>query len=341
MSNPTLIGPPELYIAEPTATLAQTIPDPASIPTVTCTTPSDPFMNLMVSAFNTTSTPNMTLMENLSPTFLTTGNPCLDFFFHVVPDTPPATFLQRLKLVVFPREEYNEYEGVEEAHYAYRVRDRLRKEVLVPLRKVLELPEVFIGDNRWDLIPYNRVASVAMEFYKDKFLKHDKERFKAYLKDVESGKSTIVVGASLPHRIIRSLDNGDCEDVTELQWKRVVDDLKKKGMMKSCLVVCDVSGIWKKGFGDVVPQMIFWNLRDSKATPMPGTQKAVALPCGFSKNLLALLLDKEGAKLRRILHFSTLFLYVAFSVFYNAVFGQTFSRRRRGVRQTPQRRFLV
>ncbi|XP_014519392.1 uncharacterized protein LOC106776448 [Vigna radiata var. radiata] len=617
MSNPTLIGPPELYIAGPTATLAQTAPapDPA---------PSDPFMDLMVSAFNTTSTPNITLTENLSPTFLTTGNPCLDFFFHVVPDTPPPTLFQRLQLAwahnsltalklvcnlrgirgtgksdrrnfygaaiwlhrhhpktlaanipsladfgyfkdlpeilyllvegsdareiqkrdwckeklrckakrrminrrkkrrttktqkgkrevlnetvdaakdktessekelshvareekrvalakklvdrytsdpdfrflhdrvsdyfaeclrkdleflksgsetkislaakwcpsvdssfdrhtllcetiakrVFPREEYQEYEGVEEAHYAYRVRDRLRKEVFVPLRKVLELPEVFIGANRWDLIPYNRVASVAMEFYKDKFLKHDKERFEAYLEDVKSGKSTIAAGALLPHQIIRSLDNGDCVDVAELQWKRVVDDLKKKGTMKSCLAVCDVSGSmdglpmevcvalgllvselceepWKgkvvtfsadpqlhlikgddlkskkefvmnmdagwntdfqkvfdlilevamsgnlkadqmikrlfvfsdmefdqastnpwetdyqaitrkfgeKGFGDVVPQMIFWNLRDSKATPVPATQKGVALLSGFSKNLLTLFLDKEG-----------------------------------------------
>ncbi|KAM2647780.1 hypothetical protein TB1_000991 [Malus domestica] len=31
-----------------------------------------------------------------------------------------------------------------QAHYAYKVRDRLRKEVRVPLRKVLELPEVYI-----------------------------------------------------------------------------------------------------------------------------------------------------------------------------------------------------
>ncbi|GFP81063.1 hypothetical protein PHJA_000249600 [Phtheirospermum japonicum] len=45
---------------------------------------------------------------------------------------------------VFPRDEYPEYEGVEEAHYAYRVRDRLRKQVLVPLRKTLELPEVYM-----------------------------------------------------------------------------------------------------------------------------------------------------------------------------------------------------
>ncbi|ESW30040.1 hypothetical protein PHAVU_002G119600 [Phaseolus vulgaris] len=615
MGTPTLIGPPELYIVKPTATLTQGAPAPA--PAVTSTTPSDPFMDQMVAAFNTIATSNMTLTENSSLTFLTTGNPCLDFFFHVVPDTPPETLLQRLELAwdqspltalklvcnlrgirgtgksdrsnfygaaiwlhrhhpktlaanipsladfgyfkdlpeilylllegsdarkiqktewlkrkrggdrregtktekkqkgktealnervdgakdktessekeiahvareekkvalakklvdrytsdpdfrflddrvsdhfaeclrkdleflksgsvtkvslaakwcpsvdssfdrhtllcetiakrIFPREEYNEYVGVEEAHYAYRVRDRLRKEVLVPLRKVLELPEVFIGANRWDLIRYNRVASVAMKFYKEKFVKHDSERFKAYLEDVKSGKTTIAAGALLPHEIIKSLNDEDGGDVAELQWKRVVDDLVKKGKMKSSLAVCDVSGSmdgvpmdvsvalgllvselceepWKgkvvtfsadphlhliegedlksktqfmrdmdwgmntdfqkvfdlmlevavsgnlrpdqmikrlfvfsdmefdqasknpwetdyeaitrkfeeKGFGDVVPQIIFWNLRDSKATPVPATAKGVALLSGFSKNLLTLFMDKEG-----------------------------------------------
>ncbi|KAK7346571.1 hypothetical protein VNO80_21093 [Phaseolus coccineus] len=554
MGTPTLIGPPELYIAKPTATLTQAAPAPA--PAVTSTTPSDPFMDQMVAAFNTISTSNMTLTENSSLTFLTTGNPCLDFFFHVVPDTPPETLLQRLELawaqspltalklvcnlrdirgsgkadrrnfygaaiwlhrhhpktlaanipsvanfgyfkdlleILYlllegsdarktewlkrkrglnrseetktekkqkgktealnervdgakdktessekeiahvAREEkrvalakklvdrytsdpdfrflhdrvsdyfaewlrkdleflksgsYNEYVGVEEAHYTYRVRDRLRKEVLVPLRKALELPEVEI-------------------------LEACAERFEAYVEDVKSGKSTIAAGALLPHEIIKSLDDGDGGDVAELQWKRVVDDLVKKGKMKSCLAVCDVSGSmtgvpmdvcvalgllvselceepWKgkvvtfsadphlhliegddlrsktqfmrdmdwgmntdfqvfdlilevavrgnlrpdqmikrlfvfsdmefdlasrpiesyygwetnyqiitrkfeeKGFGDVVPQIIFWNLRDSKATPVPATQKGVALLSGFSKNLLTLFLDKEG-----------------------------------------------
>ncbi|EEF46337.1 conserved hypothetical protein [Ricinus communis] len=103
---------------------------------------------------------------------------------------------------VFPRESYPEYEGVEEAHYAYRIRDRLRKEVLVPLREVLELPEVYIGANRWSDIPYNRVSSVAMKLYKEKFLKHDFARFSKYLKDVESGKAKIAAAALLPHEII-------------------------------------------------------------------------------------------------------------------------------------------
>ncbi|WJX57438.1 hypothetical protein P8452_43002 [Trifolium repens] len=567
-STTTLIGPPEIYSATTTTAI---------------TTTNNVFIDQMLANFNSPKTnrnPPMGFTENMSPTFLSTSNPCLDFFFHVVPNTPSETLIQRLKLAwshnplttlklvcnlrgvrgtgksnregfytaalwfhqhhpktlasnvpsladfgyfkdlpeilyrllegtekdslmsqetvarakaqketahalkeqkrialakklvqrytsdpnfkflhdsisdhfadclkkdleflksgsttkislaakwcpsvdssfdrstllcesiakrIFPREEY---EGVEEAHYAYRVRDRLRKDVLVPLRKVLELPEVFIGANQWNLIPYNRVASVAMKFYKEKFLKHDKERFEKYLEDVKSGKTTIAAGALLPHEIIGSLGYIDGGEVAELQWKRIVDDLLKKGKMRNCLAVCDVSGSmdgipmevsvalgllvselsdepWKgkvitfseephlhviqgdnlksktnfvrdmdwggntdfqkvfdcildvavngnlkedqmikrifvfsdmefdeasmnpwetdyqaitrkyrsKGYGSAVPQIVFWNLRDSEATPVPATQKGVALVSGFSKNLLTLFLDNEG-----------------------------------------------
>jgi len=49
-----------------------------------------------------------------------------------------------------------------------------------------------------------------------------------------------------------------------------------------------------KGYGSAGPQIVFWNLRDSKATPVPSTQKGVALVSGFSKNLLKLFLDNDG-----------------------------------------------
>ncbi|KAJ8749402.1 hypothetical protein K2173_018894 [Erythroxylum novogranatense] len=310
---------------------------------------------------------------------------------------------------VFPQELYPEYEGIEEAHYAYRVRDRLRKEVLVPLRRILELPEVYIGANRWDLIPYNRVASVAMNFYKEKFKKHDGERFSKYLDDVKTGKAKMAAGALLPHQIILALEDDDGGQVAELQWKRMVEDLLQKGKLRNCLAVCDVSGSmsgmpmevsvalglltselseepWKgqlitfsenptlqevhgdslvektrfvkemewgmntnfqkvfdliltvavngnlkedqmikrlfvfsdmefdqaslnpwetdyqvivkkfteKGFGNVIPEIVFWNLRDSRATPVPGSEKGVALVSGFSKNLMKLFLDGDG-----------------------------------------------
>ncbi|KAK1552934.1 hypothetical protein Q3G72_025991 [Acer saccharum] len=310
---------------------------------------------------------------------------------------------------VFPRENYPEYEEIEEDHYAYRVRNRLRKQVLVPLRRVLELPEAYMSANKWDLLPYNRVPSVAMKIYKDKFLKHDEERFNEFLRQVKEGKAKITAGALLPHRIINSLRDGDGGQVAELQWKRMVDDLKKEGSLRNCIAVCDVSdsmggipmevsvalGIlvsklsedpWKgklitfserpelqnvegddlnsktkfvenmnwgmntdfqkvfdrilevavegnlkpeqiikrlfvfsdmefdqasrnpwetdyqaivrkyteKGYGSVVPQIVFWNLRHSRATPVTRKQQGIALVSGFSKNMIKIFLNNDG-----------------------------------------------
>ncbi|XP_049388412.1 uncharacterized protein LOC125852759 [Solanum stenotomum] len=309
---------------------------------------------------------------------------------------------------VFPRESYSEYDGVEEGHYTYRVRNRLRKDVLVPLHKALELPEVYMSANKWNSLPYNRVASVAMKNYKGHFLKHDQERFKAYLEDVKSGKAKIAAGALLPHEIIGALEDGDGGEVAELQWKRMVDDLCKKGKLSDCIAVCDVSGSmsgipmevsvalgvlvselseepWKgklitfsespelqkvegdtlkektefvrnmnwgmntnfqkvfdtilevtvqgnlsedqmlkrvfvfsdmefdeasenawetdyqaiqqkfaeKGYNNV-PKIVFWNLRDSRSTPVLENQNGVALVSGFSKNLLTMFLEGGG-----------------------------------------------
>ncbi|RID42203.1 hypothetical protein BRARA_J02110 [Brassica rapa] len=324
---------------------------------------------------------------------------------------------------IFPRESFPEYEGVEEAHYAYRVRDRLRKQVLVPLRKTLQLPEVYMGAREWGSLPYNRVASVAMKSYKEIFLNHDAERFQKYLADAREGKTKIAAGAVLPHEIIGELEGGDGGQVAELQWKRMVDDLKKKGSLTSCIAISDVSGsmtgdpmevsvalglliselteepwrgkmitfsgdpelqvvegddlrtktrfvrrmewgmntdfqkvfdlilkvavdgrlkpeemirrvfvfsdmefdqaatsssvsyyggtrqvanTWETdyeaiarkyreaGYGDVVPEIVFWNLRDSSSTPVSGSKKGVALVSGFSKNLIKMFLDNDG-----------------------------------------------
>lgn len=310
---------------------------------------------------------------------------------------------------MFPIEKYSEYKEMEERHYIYKVRDRLRKEILVPLRKALELPEVYMSANKWDSLPYNRVASVAMNNYKSHFLKHDGERFKKYLEDVKSGKAKIAAGALLPHEIIQAaLMEENRDGVAELQWRRMVEDMIKKGKLSNCIAVCDVSssmsgvpmevcvalGIlvselseepwkgkvftfnwdpelhiiegetlmekskfvremnWGGGtnfqgvfdrilevavegklkeeelvkrvfvFSDMeferasrnpwetdyqaiqrkfnengyksVPEIVFWNLRDSKAIPVPEKQNGVALVSGFSKNLLKLFLEGGG-----------------------------------------------
>ncbi|KAL5729146.1 hypothetical protein ACHQM5_002136 [Ranunculus cassubicifolius] len=312
---------------------------------------------------------------------------------------------------VFPRESYPEYKEIEEAHYAYRVRDRLRKDVLVPLRQALQLPEIFMSAKKWKSLPYTRVASVAMTLYKGLFIEHDQTRFAEHLENVKKGKAKIAAGALLPHDILGAVDSGSSNEeteVAELQWKRMVEDLSQKGKMKNCLAVCDVSGsmsgtpmdvcialglllselcdkpwngkvitfsrnptlqtitgdtlrekkefvrhmnwgmntdfqkvfdlilqvavkgklsqtkmikrlfvfsdmefdqasanTWEtdyqaiqrkftqKGYGSAVPEIVFWNLRDSTATPVAATEKGVALVSGYSKNLLRLFLDGD------------------------------------------------
>ncbi|PIA45624.1 hypothetical protein AQUCO_01600088v1 [Aquilegia coerulea] len=312
---------------------------------------------------------------------------------------------------VFTRDSYPEYEGIEEAHYAFRVRDRLRKQVLVPLRQILELPEVYMSSNMWNTLPYGRVPSVAMTNYKKHFLKHDEERFNDFLSKVASGEAKIAAGALLPHEIITRVEKHESDGgvVAELQWKRMVNDLSAKGKLKNCIAVCDVSGSmagtpmdvavalglllselcehpWKgrvitfsadpqlhiiqgddlrskaqsikkmqwgmntnfqkvfdmilqvakagnlstdkmikKVFvfsdmefdaarrqqdnswntdyeviqqkfqksGYTVPEIVFWNLRDSEATPVASDQKGVALVSGFAKNMMTLFFNEE------------------------------------------------
>ncbi|KAM0851188.1 hypothetical protein ACQ4PT_052586 [Festuca glaucescens] len=47
------------------------------------------------------------------------------------------------------------------------------------------------------------------------------------------------------------------------------------------------------GYGDAVPQIVFWNLRDSHSVPVTAEQKGVALVSGFSKNMLKIFLGGE------------------------------------------------
>ena len=51
--------------------------------------------------------------------------------------------------------------------------------------------------------------------------------------------------------------------------------------------ICSKFERW--GYGDCVPGIVLWNLRDSSST-----QKGVALVSGFSKNLVKILLEKDG-----------------------------------------------
>ncbi|KAF0923238.1 hypothetical protein E2562_003447 [Oryza meyeriana var. granulata] len=143
---------------------------------------------------------------------------------------------------IFPRESSQEYMNISEEHYAYRVRNRLRREVLVPLRKVLELPEVYMTACKWEQLPYARVASVAMRQYKEAFEKHDKSGVAGFLDEVRTGHARVPVDAALPHELVAAALKGEHDEAAELQWRRMVSTLAAGRRLGNCIAVCGLSG---------------------------------------------------------------------------------------------------
>ncbi|TVU42357.1 hypothetical protein EJB05_08759, partial [Eragrostis curvula] len=144
---------------------------------------------------------------------------------------------------IFPRESSQEYLNISDKYYAYRVRDRLRREVLVPLRKALELPEAYMSAGKWDELPYGRVSSVAMRQYKDAFLKHDKGRVAGFFDEVRTGHATMAVDAVLPHELVAAALKGEHDESANLQWRRMVAAMAAEGRLANCIAVCGLSSV--------------------------------------------------------------------------------------------------
>ncbi|MCO5608330.1 hypothetical protein L7F22_062536 [Adiantum nelumboides] len=91
----------------------------------------------------------------------------------------------------------------------------------------------------------------------------------------------------------------------------LASDLPKENMVKRIFVFSDMefdqasASPWETdyimitkmyaeaGYGEP-PEIVFWNLRDSRSTPVLSNQKGVALVSGFSKNLLKIFLDENA-----------------------------------------------
>jgi hypothetical protein len=147
---------------------------------------------------------------------------------------------------IFPRESSPDYPGLSDQHYAYRVRSRLRREVHVPLRKVLELPEVYMTKGKWDELPYARVASLAMRQYKDAFQKHDKSGVAGFFDEVRAGLAKIPADALLPHEIVAAALKGEHDEAAELQWRHMVSTLASEGRLSNCIAMCALSSSAEK-----------------------------------------------------------------------------------------------
>jgi hypothetical protein len=148
---------------------------------------------------------------------------------------------------LFPCDSCPEYRELDEFQYAYRVRNRLQEEVLVPLRRALELPEICMSARRWNLVRYDQITANAMRTYKRLFYKHDRDGFLQHCQNVQFPKMPKMTSKELfPHEILRLLGCDSFHEVADLQWKRMIDTYLSKGKFVNCISVVDAS-LFRRG----------------------------------------------------------------------------------------------
>ncbi|KAI0301089.1 hypothetical protein B0F90DRAFT_1817122 [Multifurca ochricompacta] len=139
--------------------------------------------------------------------------------------------------------------------------------VLTPLRAASRVPEPLMAAGRWAEVSYKRVASRCMHINSKHFIKHDSERFDAYLDSITEGKAKISGATLLPHELVakaiaplsfkhgRNSTGGSSvaaalrariakreAQVVNAQWDAMLSRLRSAGTLDNCLAICDVSG---------------------------------------------------------------------------------------------------
>ncbi|KAI0252129.1 hypothetical protein BJV78DRAFT_1125031 [Lactifluus subvellereus] len=138
--------------------------------------------------------------------------------------------------------------------------------VLTPLRTAIHIPEPLMATRRWNEVSYKHVSSKCMHINSKHFIKHDGERFDAYLDRVAGGKAKISGGTLLPHELLAKaiapigFEYGGEKavssvaaaikariakreaQVVDAQWDAMIARLRSAGTLDNCLAICDVSG---------------------------------------------------------------------------------------------------
>jgi hypothetical protein len=119
----------------------------------------------------------------------------------------------------------------------------LRKNVLTPLRKHLDLVERKMCAKEFHQINYSSVPSVAMNKYRKAFAKRDETRFNEYIENVKSGKDKINSSQVYPHNLVAKYLSSSAvvDEVIEAQWREIKQKATASGAFDRSIVVCDVS----------------------------------------------------------------------------------------------------
>ena len=115
------------------------------------------------------------------------------------------------------------------------------------LRKHIDICERLMSSNNWQSIDYEKVPSKAAKIYNKAFMKHDKDRYTAYLEGLKTGKAKVNASVLNPCEIVHKLYEsiswyGRDEDtitLMEAMWKNLPDRVQGEG---DTICVLDTSG---------------------------------------------------------------------------------------------------
>ena len=115
------------------------------------------------------------------------------------------------------------------------------------LRKYIDIVEKKMSSNNWQAIDYEKVPSKAAKLYSKSFMRHDQERYTAYLEGLKTGKAKVNASVLNPceivHKVYESISrygrDKDTLTLMEAMWKNLPDRVQGEG---DTICVLDTSG---------------------------------------------------------------------------------------------------
>lgn len=139
------------------------------------------------------------------------------------------------------------------AKYNKQIRDYLKwtpsqmQHTLAILRKYIDVVERKMSSDNWQAIDYEKVPSKASKLYTKAFMKHDKDRYTAYLEGLKTGKAKVNASVLNPCEIVHKLYESiswsrrdpNLTTLMEAMWKNLPDRVQGEG---DTICVLDTSG---------------------------------------------------------------------------------------------------
>lgn len=99
----------------------------------------------------------------------------------------------------------------------------------------------------WNDIVYEHVPSVAMNKYRKAFMRNDEDRYREFITDVKTGKTSIHSDALFPYQLYQACKRGEDKNSIEAQWENLPNYME--GNSELILPMCDTSGSMTMGYG--------------------------------------------------------------------------------------------